>query len=143
MSPMLRRILLSSLAALLLAGPAAAGTIVVKLTFVPGKLVVRSAPATATAAGAVEVPITIADGRGSGQGWTLKLASGRPVRITSITARCAANSTCTLPRATQAASGAVVLRAARDSGMGVMNLVVTVAPLPAGSQPAALAFTAS
>jgi hypothetical protein len=140
---MLRRILLTSFAALLLAGPAAAGTIVVQLTFVPGKLVVKSAPATATAAGPVQVPVTVADGRGSGQGWTLKLASGTQVKITSITARCAGNSTCTLPRATRAPSGAVVLRAARDSGMGVTNLVVTVAPLPAGAQPAPLAFTAA
>jgi hypothetical protein len=140
---MLRRILLSSLLALLLAAPATAGKIVVKLTFVPGKLVVRSAPATATATGSVQVPVTIADRRGSGRGWTLKLASGAEVRITSITARCATNSTCTLPRPTSTPSGAVVLRAAHDTGMGVISLVVTVAPLPAGAQPAPLAFTAS
>jgi hypothetical protein len=140
---MLRRILLSSLLALLLAAPATAGTIVVKLTFVPGKLVVRSAPAAATATGSVQVPVAIADGRGSGQGWTLKLASRAHVRITSITARCAANSTCTLPRAVTTSSGTIVLRAARDTGMGVINLTVTVAPLPAGAQPVPLAFTAS
>jgi len=140
---MLRRILLSSLIALVLAGPATAGTIIVRLTFVPGKLQVRSAAATATPAGQVQVPVTVADGRGSGAGWTLRLAGRRHVTVTSITARCAANSTCTLPRAAETPSGAVVLRAARDSGMGVMNLVVTVAPLPAGSQPAPLVFTAS
>jgi len=140
---MLRRILLSSLIALVLAGPAAAGTIIVRLTFVPGKLQVRSAAATATPAGQVQVPVTVADGRGSGAGWTLRLAGRRHVTVTAITARCAANSTCTLPRAAETPSGAVVLRAARDSGMGVMNLVVTVAPLPAGSQPAPLVFTAS
>ena len=131
------------LLALLLAAPACAGTIVVQLTFVPGKLVVRSAPATATAGGSLRVPVTVADGRGNGRGWTLRLASGTPVRITSITARCAPNSTCTLPRAAGAPSGAVVLRAARDSGMGVVNLVVTVAPLPAGARPAPLAFSAT
>lgn len=140
---MLRRIILPLLTALVLAGPAAAGTIVVKLTFVPGKLQVRSAAATATPAGSVQVPVTVADGRGSGAGWTLRLASGRHVTVTSITARCASNATCTLPRATESPSGAVVLRAAPDSGMGVMNLVVTVAALPAGSQPAPLVFTAS
>jgi hypothetical protein len=139
----LRRVLLCSVIGLLLAAPAAAGTIVVQLTFVPGKLVVRSAPATATTAGPVQVPVTVADGRGTGEGWSLKLAGGAQVRILSITARCAANSTCTLPRAANVPSGAVVLRAARDSGMGVVNLVVTVAQLPAGAHPAPLAFTAA
>ena len=43
-----RRILITVFAALFLAAPAGAGTIIVKLTFVPGKLVVRSAPATVT-----------------------------------------------------------------------------------------------
>ena len=140
---MLRRIALSSLVALVLAGPAGAGTIIVKLTFVPGKLRVRAAAAAATSAGPVQVPVTVADGRGSGSGWTLRLASGRRVTVTSITARCAANSTCTLPRAAEAPAGGVVLHAARDSGMGVMNLVVTIAPLPAGSPPARLVFTIS
>jgi hypothetical protein len=140
---MLRRICLSTLVALVLVGPASAGTIIVKLTFVPGTLRVRSAAATATAAGPVQVPVTVADGRGSGAGWTLRVAGGRHVTVTSITARCAANSTCTLPRAAEAPSGAVVLRAARDTGMGVMNLVVTLAALPAGSQSAPLVFTAS
>ena len=141
MSGMLRRLVLFVCAALVLAAPAAAGTIVVKLSFVPGKLAVKAAPVSVD--GTVQVPVTVADGRGSGAGWTLRLASGRPVTVTSITARCAASSTCTLPRAAESPSGAVVLRAARDSGMGVMNLVVTIAALPPGSPPAPLVFTAS
>ena len=52
--------------------------------------------------------------------------------MTSITARCATGSTCTLPRAVQAASGAIVLQAARDTGMGVIQLVVTFARLSSG-----------
>jgi len=122
---MLRRILIPALAALVLAAPAGAGTIIVKLTFVPGKLAVKSAPATI--AGTRQVPVTIADGRGSGDGWTLKVNSAKPVLVVGITARCAANSTCTLPTATSGPAANVVLRAARDSGMGVMNLVVTLA----------------
>jgi len=122
---MLRRLVLSACAALALAGPAGAGTIVVKLSFVPGKLAVK-APA-ATVSGTVQVPVTVADGRGSGAGWTLKVSSGVAVRVVAVTARCAAGSTCTLPSATTAPSRNVVLRAARDSGMGVMNLVVTLA----------------
>src|SRR3954453_15503372 len=119
MCPMLRRILIPVLAALVLAAPAGAGTIIVKLTFVPGKLAVKSAPATVS--GTREVPVTIADGRGNGAGWTLKLRSSKPVQVVGISARCAANSTCTLPTATGTPSGNVVVHAAHDSGMGVMN----------------------
>jgi hypothetical protein len=136
---MLRRVLIVSSLALLLAGPAAGGgTIIVKLTFVPGKLSVKSAPA-ATAPGGVAVPVTIADGRGNGNGWTLKVSSAQPVTVLGITARCAAGSTCTLPTASSGPSGSIVLRAARDTGMGVMNLVVTLAG-PSGTP---VSFTVS
>jgi hypothetical protein len=128
----LRRTTITALAALFLAAPAGAGTIIVKLTFVPGKLALK-APA-ATVAGTAQVPVTIADGRGNGNGWTLKVNSPNPVRVVGITARCAANSTCTLPTAVSTPSGNVVLRAARGSGMGVMNLVVTLAA-QSGSTP--------
>ena len=134
----LRRISIAVLAALFLAAPAGAGTIIVKLTFVPGKLAVKAPPTTV--AGTTQVPITIADGRGSGDGWTLKVNSANPIRVVGITARCAANSTCTLPSAVSTPSGSVVLRAARDSGMGVMNLVVTLAA-QSGSTP--VSFTVS
>jgi hypothetical protein len=128
----LRRTSITVLAALFLAAPAGAGTIIVKLTFVPGKLAVKAAPTTV--AGTTQVPVTIADGRGSGDGWTLKVNSANPVRVVGITARCAANSTCTLPTAVTTPSGNTVLHAARDSGMGVMNLVVTLAA-QSGSTP--------
>ena len=128
----LRRISITVLAALFLAAPAGAGTIIVKLTFVPGKLALKAAPATV--AGTEQVPVTIADGRGNGNGWTLKVNSASPVRVVGITARCAANSTCTLPTAVSTPSGNIVLRAAHDSGMGVMNLVVTLAS-QSGSTP--------
>jgi hypothetical protein len=134
----LRRILITVLAALFLAAPAGAGTIIVKLTFVPGKLAVKAPPTTV--AGTTQVPVTIADGRGNGSGWTLKVNSADPVRVVGITARCAANSTCTLPTAASTPSGNIVLRAARDSGMGVMNLVVTLAS-QSGSTP--VSFTVS
>ena len=134
----LRRILITVLAALFLAAPAGAGTIIVKLTFAPGKLAVKAAPTTV--AGTAQVPVTIADGRGNGNGWTLKVNSGSPVRVVGITARCAANSTCTLPTAVSTPSGNIVLRAAHDTGMGVMNLVVTLAT-DTGSTP--VSFTVS
>ncbi len=139
----MRRLLLPIFTALVFAAPAGAGTIIVKLSFVPGKLSVAAPAATATAAGSVQVPVTIADGRGSGKGWTLRVVASRSVTITRITARCAANSTCKLPTATTTPTGDIVLQAAHDSGMGVMNLTVTVAPLPSGSPPAPLTFTVS
>jgi hypothetical protein len=138
MCPMLRRIFVPLLLALALAAPAGAGTIVVKLTFVPGKLAAKAAPATIT--GTRAVPVTVADGRGSGAGWTLKVSSAKPVQIVAITARCAAGSTCTLPTAVGTPGSNVALRAARDSGMGVMNLVVTVAAT-SGSTPVAFSVS--
>lgn len=138
---MLRRTLTVLAITLLTASPAGAGTIIVKLTFAPGKLVAKSAPSAATSNGPVQVPVTVADGSGSGKGWTLRLASSRPVMVTSLTARCAAGSTCTLPRAAHGPSGSVVLHAAHDTGMGVMNLVVTVAALAQGAKPVPVTFT--
>ena len=138
MGVVLRRLTIAFFAALLLAAPAGAGTIIVKLTFVPGKLAVKAAPATVS--GTQQVPVTIADGRGNGNGWTLKVNSASPVRVVGITGRCAANSTCTLPTAVSTPSGSIVLRAARDTGMGVMNLVVTLAAT-SGATP--VSFTVS
>ena len=106
---MLRRVFISVLTALVLAAPAGAGTIVVKLTFVPGKLALKSAPATVS--GTRDVPLTLADGRGSGAGWTLKVRSSKPVHVVGITARCAAGSTCTLPTAAATPTGDVGLHA--------------------------------
>jgi hypothetical protein len=143
MSVMVRRILLSTSAALVLATPACAGTIIVKLTFVPGKLSAAALPATATAAGPVQVPVTVADGRGNGSGWSLRLLASQKVTVTRITARCASSSTCKLPVETTTPAGNIILRASRDSGMGVMTLLVTVAPLPLGSSSTPLTFTVS
>lgn len=112
--------------ALLVAAPAGAGTIVVRLTLAPGKLAVASAPTRAAAGSTVSIPVEIADGRGSGKGWTLRFANASGLTVIGITARCAGNSTCTLPRAVAAPSGATVLEALHDTGMGIILLVVTV-----------------
>ena len=122
---MLRRTLIVSLAALVLAAPAGAGTIIVKLHFAPGKLALRSAPATVMPGSTIRVPVTIADGRGNGAGWTLAVRSDA-LRVVSVSAACAASSTCTLPRAAAGPSGFTVLKAAPGTGMGIMNLVVTL-----------------
>jgi hypothetical protein len=141
MGGVIRRLFLSFLAVFLLAAPASAGTIVVQLTFAPGKLAVTTAPATATAARPVEVPVTVADGSGSGNGWTLRVRAARSVTVVGITGHCAAHSTCTLPSPVPNQSGNVVLRAARNTGMGVLHLVVTVAALKAGTPATPVSFT--
>jgi hypothetical protein len=129
---MTRRILIALVAALVLAAPAGAGTIVVKLGLVPGKLKVAAAQNSPTS-----VSLTVADGRGTGAGWTVR--SSVPVEVTGISAHCATHSTCTLPTLASAPSGRVVLSAARDTGMGVMNVVVTL-KAPPGTR---VTFTAS
>ena len=121
--------------ALLVAGPAMGGNIDVGLALRSGGLTLQGPTLAAVAGRSVQVPLTIADARGTGAGWTLKLSA--PVTITSITVRCAPGSTCTLPKAT----GAGLLQAAHDSGMGVIQLVVTVAPLRSGSSSVPLAFS--
>jgi hypothetical protein len=126
MRSVLRQLLIGPMIlALLLAGPAAAGTITVGLALTPGALKVRAVPVTVPA-GQVSLPVTVADGRGHGNGWTLKIAGSAHLTVLSITARCAARSTCTLPTSVARPSGASVLRAAKGTGMGVINLVVTL-----------------
>ena len=123
MKVMLRRLFIASIAALLLAGPASAGQIVVKLGLAPGKLQVSAARVVSST-----VTLTVADGRGNGKGWTLR--SSQPVVVTGITARCATGSTCTLPASAATPSGGVVLAAARGTGMGVMSITLTLASAP-------------
>jgi hypothetical protein len=48
------------------------------------------------------------------------------VTVTSVTASCAAGSTCTLPAPAGRPSGLTVPRVARGTGMGVIHLVVTL-----------------
>lgn len=139
----IRRLSLLVFAVCLLAAPAGAGTIVAQLALVPGRLAVASAPATASASGQVAVPVTIADGRGSGSGWTLRVHGPRGIRIIGVTGRCAAASTCTLPTTVPNQSGNIVLRAAPHTGMGELNLVVTVAALAAGGPATPLWFSIS
>ena len=53
--------------------------------------------------------------------------------MTGITARCASNSTCTLPTSVGAPSGATVLQSLHDTGMGIIDLTVTVRASAAAS----------
>ncbi len=126
MRAVLRQLLIGSTLALALAGHAAAGTIAVGLTFVPGTLSMKAPPSALTAGSRVSIPVTVADARGRGSGWTLRVTGPTTVNVVSITARCAARSTCTLPAAAGRPSGRTVLRAARGTGMGVIDLVVTL-----------------
>ncbi len=119
--------LVTLVAALALSAPAFAGNVIVTVGLKAGQLSL-SAPASSTATGkTVAIPVTVTDARGSGAGWSLHVDSSKPVTVTSITARCAANSTCTLPKASGPAQGGTILHVAPNTGMGVIQLVVTVA----------------
>jgi hypothetical protein len=121
-----RRALAGILIALATATPASANSIVVTVGLVPGKLFVASASTSLAAGTSAAIPVKVADGRGSGAGWTLRFKDATGLTVTSITARCASNSTCTLPAASGVPSGRTVLHAAKGSGMGIIALVVTV-----------------
>ncbi len=123
---MARRVLLCGVATLLLAAPAGAGTIDVTLGVAPGRLALHAPPTVVTAGGVATILVRVADGRGSGAGWTLRVRSGSAVDVVAITAACAKGSTCSLPVPVGLPSDATVLRAARGSGMGVVELRVTL-----------------
>lgn len=133
--------MLGSILALLPAAPALAGNVAVTLGLRTGTLTLQAPQLSAAAGKSIQVPIVVADGRGSGAGWTLQLSSAKSVAITSITARCAPGSTCTLPRAIGSPNGTAILHVAPDSGMGVMDLVVTVAPLAQSAGAVPLSFS--
>jgi hypothetical protein len=133
-----RTLLIIAAMSLLVAGPAlGANSINVALALHTGGLTLQAPALAATPGRSVQVPLTIADARGNGDGWTLKLAGSASMTITSITARCATGSTCTLPSGNGRGG---ILQAARDSGMGVIELVVTVAPLRSDTASVPLVF---
>jgi hypothetical protein len=132
------RLLLVTLAlSALTAGTALGGTVQVGLGLHGGSLGLQTPSATALAGRTVQVPVTVADARGNGAGWTLDLAAASNVVVTGITAKCASTSTCTLPRAS---AGGGILHAAPGTGMGVIDLVVSVAAPRSGSASVPLAF---
>jgi hypothetical protein len=112
--------------ALVAAVPAGAKRIVVRATLAPGKLRIAAAPTAVPAGAQRAIPVRVADARGNGRGWTLRLVRPAGLTVTTITARCEVGSTCTLPRALAGPKGATALQAARGTGMGVVELVVTV-----------------
>lgn len=138
---MARLTLLCTILALAAAGPAFGGNIAVTLGLSTGALSIQAPQVSASAGKTLQIPLTVADGRGNGAGWTLLLDSAKSVTITSITARCAPGSTCTLPHAVGGPNGSAILKVAHDSGMGVMQLVVTVAPLAPSAASVPLSFS--
>lgn len=131
------RVIACGLAALALAAPAGAGSIVVHLGLTAGPLTVTAPRTTLTAGETATVAVTVVDGRGSGAGWTLRLANAPGVSVIRVAASCARHSTCTLPTAAGAAGGSTVLRAPAHSGMGAVALVVTLH----SARPAPIAFS--
>ena len=118
-----RRLLPTAAAALAFTSTAfAADPLPVTLALHSGTLRVGAAPVLVD--GTIQVPITVTDSRGNGDGWAL--TASEPVQVVKVTARCATNSTCTLPRETITPGGRVILRADPDSGMGIIKLTVTL-----------------
>ena len=118
-----RRLLLSAIAALALTSTAfAAGQLPITLAVHSGTLTVGTA--TVPIDGTVQVPVTVTDSRGNGHGWAL--TASEPVQVVRVSARCATNSTCTLPRETITPTGRLILRSEPDSGMGIIKLTVTL-----------------
>lgn len=126
----MKRVLRTTLAflavALVAAVPAGAKRIVVKVCLAPGKLKIAAAPTAVPAGAQRAISIRVADARGNGHGWTLRLLRPRGLTVTAITVRCAAGSTCTLPRAIAPPKASAVLRATAGTGMGIVDVVVTV-----------------
>ena len=77
---MLRFSLAGILLACTLAASAGAGTIVVRLNLLPGKLTLQ-AKQRALAKGTSSLKLNVADGRRSGAGWTLRFARGTGVTV--------------------------------------------------------------
>lgn len=127
---MLRRLAALSILALVTAAPAVAGDIHVSFAIAPGTLGVAAAPTTL--GGTVAVPLVVSDGRGNGAGWSLRLAGAGSPQVTSVSVRCAAGSTCTLPATRLAFPRTVgttptrVFGALRASGMGRFQITLTV-----------------
>jgi predicted hotdog family 3-hydroxylacyl-ACP dehydratase len=128
-------------------GPAKAakgsGPVKTRLVLASGSLEVSAPRTSASANGPVKVTLLVTDARGTGAGWTLRLRSTRTVAVSRIVASCAHDSTCTLPTTAPSGAHGLVLRAAKASGMGVVRLTVTLAPLPAGTPRTAVSFAVS
>lgn len=119
-------------------GPAEA-----RLVLASGSLGVAAPRTVLSAKAPVKVALVVTDARGTGAGWTLRLRSPRDVAVSRVVATCARDSTCTLPAAAPSGARGAVLRAAKASGMGVVRLVVTLAPLSAGTPRTAVSFAVS
>jgi hypothetical protein len=119
------------------------GPVKTRLVLASGSLSVSAPRAVASASSPIKVTLVVTDARGTGAGWTLRLRSVRTVGVSRIVASCAYSSTCTLPTSAPSGARGLVLRAARASGMGVVRLTVTLAPLPAGTPRTAVSFAVS
>jgi hypothetical protein len=115
-------VLAAALAALVASAPALAGDVTVKLGFSSGGLSLA-----ADKGGALK----LVDARGTGAGWQLRLTTRQAVTVTQISVRCAAGSTCTLPRTVTSyplvvspGTPTTILSAAGRSGMGALQIVV-------------------
>jgi hypothetical protein len=143
------------LVALTTAGAASGADVHVVLSVNPGPLTLGTANAVSSGAhsssGLRRIAITVTDARGSGTGWRLEThplgTTTGAVTVVGIDVRCAARSTCSLPRAPVALPAkltvsrpTLVLAARKGEGMGSIEIILTVATSSTDPKPA-LAFS--
>jgi hypothetical protein len=122
----------------LAAGPAHAGE-PVNLSIAAGHLTVAAPAVTAVSGKQLHTAVVVRDSRGTGKGWMVTLTAPAGLKVASIAAACAADSTCTLPSALDT-SDASIVHAAPGTGMGAIKIAVTFAPLPAGAHAGPVRF---
>lgn len=118
-------------AVLVFAAPAAAGNTDNSISVKSGRLTVSSvrdvtSPAAA-ARGRYRLLVTVTDARGTGQGWQLR-ADVAALTVLALQTRCRDSSSCALPEAPiQPRAAGVLLAAAKGTGMGSIDVFLTVA----------------
>jgi hypothetical protein len=116
----------------------------VHLSIASGRLSAKVEDETASS-----LRLRIVDARGTGGGWTLRLGThGGRLVVTSVRVSCAAGSTCTLPRtatrypvALEATHATPVLDASARTGMGAIDVTLTIVNETSG--PVGLALSLS
>ncbi len=122
----------------LAAGPAHAGE-PIHLSLAAGHLTVAAPAVTAVVGEQIHAAVVVRDARGTGKGWTVTLTAPPGLKVATIAAACAPNSTCTLPSEIDA-NGTSIVHAAPGTGMGAIKIAVTFAPLPAGTHAGPVRF---
>jgi hypothetical protein len=140
---MTSRFALGLVIAAVLAGNARAAEAPVKAVVHPGSLSLApprdvTSPAERSH-GVLRMLEQVTDARGNGGGWVLDAHAAGPTRVLDVVVRCAARSTCSLPAdrpqtpaVLRAGRAAPLLAAGRGTGMGRIEVLVTLGGVRAG-----------